>query len=343
MLRRMNRRHASPEPSLTTGRSRGISIVTETYPPEVNGVAMTMAHLTHWMAQHHTVQLVRVRQSGDDGREPDARYRTELVPGVGIPGYAGLRLGLPATGRLKRLWRRERPDHVHIVTEGPLGRSAMKAALALGIPVTTAFHTNFHTYMHFYGMRPLYRPALWYLRRLHNRSRATLVPTRELADELAGLGLTALKIVARGVDTRVFDPIHRSDALRAEWGVDPDVIFAGLRRWDVDLAAHYASADLFLFSSLSETFGNVTLEAMASGLPVVAFNYGAARQHIRHGDNGLTVSRDDPAAFIDCVRQLARDPGLRIRLGTEARATCETIDWNDIGLEFETALLEESS
>ena len=66
----------------------------------------------------------------------------------------------------------------------------------------------------------------------------------------------------------------------------PDAVFAGMRRGE-SLATHYASADLFLFPSCTETFGNVTLEAMASGLPLVAYNYAAAAQHVQHGIHGL--------------------------------------------------------
>ncbi len=77
---------------------------------------------------------------------------------------------------------------------------------------------------------------------------------------------------------------------------NPDFHFAGMRSGE-DLAAHYASADMFVFPSLSETFGNVTMEALASGLAVVAFDYAAAREHIVHGHNGLVAQRDDESAF----------------------------------------------
>jgi glycosyltransferase involved in cell wall biosynthesis len=118
-----------------------------------------------------------------------------------------------------------------------------------------------------------------------------------------------------------------------------DIVFPGARI-GVDLAAHYASADLFLFPSLTETFGNVTLEAMASGLAVVAFDYAAAHQHIVHGHSGLLAPRGDPAAFVATVRQLADDPALLQRLRPAARQAVSDFDWERIHDQLEKWLLE---
>jgi glycosyltransferase involved in cell wall biosynthesis len=117
----------------------------------------------------------------------------------------------------------------------------------------------------------------------------------------------------------------------------PDAIFAGTRH-GTDLAAHYASADLFLFPSLTETYGNVTVEALASGLAVVAFHYAAARQHIRQNVNGVTVSYGDREEFIRAAIALASDSDRRARLGNAARASMVRVDWNHIVGEFESVL-----
>src|SRR5262249_45670567 len=148
----------------------------------------------------------------------DVLFAEMTVPGLPIPGYPLLRFGLPATHRLRRLWTAERPDLVHVVTEGPLGSTAITAARSLGIPVTSSFHTNFHTYTRHYGFGLLHRVVLGWLRHVHNRTRRTFVPTTELCDELAQLGFHDLALLSRGVDTWQFHPARRSPELRLKWG-----------------------------------------------------------------------------------------------------------------------------
>jgi glycosyltransferase involved in cell wall biosynthesis len=114
----------------------------------------------------------------------------------------------------------------------------------------------------------------------------------------------------------------------------PDAIFAG-QRIGADLATHYASADLFLFPSATETFGNVTTEAMASGLAVVAFDYAAAHRLIRHGDNGALVPFDDSPAFVATASRTAADLANCRVLGTRARTSVLALDWDSIAAQVE--------
>ena len=360
-----------------------ISVVTETYPPEVNGVAVTLARTVQGLhALGHQLQLVRPRQHTADSAAPQHRFDQVLVRSLCIPRYAQLKMGLPSRRTLLAQWRQRRPDVVHIATEGPLGWSALQAARALGVPVTSDFRTNFHAYSRHYGVGWLGKPILAYLRSFHNRTLTTMVPTQALAHTLASLGLQRLQVVGRGVDTQRFSPDKRSGALRASWGVAahtlvvacvgrlapeknldallaafaavhtarpdsrlllvgdgplraalqqacPHAIFAGLRSGD-DLAAHYASADLFLFPSTTETFGNVTAEAMASGLPVVAYAQAAAAQLIHHGHNGWLVPLDQTPLFTQQAVAAALDPALARVLGRRARATALLHGWDHI-------------
>ena len=365
-----------------------IALVTETYPPEINGVAMTLSHLVEGLVQReHELTVIRPRQSADGQPAPGKTYAEKLFPGIPIPGYPLLRLGLPARGALLRSWKKLRPDLVHIATEGPLGYSALMAASHLGIPISSSFHTNFHSYSRHYGYPFLTRVALSYLRHFHNRTLATLSPTTELNDELARDGFKNMRLLARGVNTQVFSPAQRSESLRRKYGAGPQDLlvvhvsrlareknyplllkaFAAIRQAQptakfvivsdgplrkkltrenpqiaftgflprAELATHYASADLFLFASLTETFGNVVTESMASGLPVVAFNYAAAARYIRHLQNGWLVTLDDSAAFVDTAVHVAQDALLRAKLGSEARKTAEGISWEPVidGLE----------
>jgi len=372
-------------------RSLRIAFVTETYPPEINGVAMTMARIVEGMhARNHEVQLIRPRQDSSDAAATHARYGEVLMRGLPIPRYPNLRMGVPSKRALVQLWALHRPDVVHIATEGALGWSALQAARHLKLPVCSDFRTNFHAYSAHYGVGWLRKPIMAYLRKFHNLCASTMVPTEALADELQAQGFRHLTVVSRGVDTRQFHPLRRSAALREGWGLAaddllvscvgrlaqeknlavllaafeairqqqprarlllvgdgpqraelqarcPEAIFAGQHRGE-DLAAHYASADLFLFPSLTETFGNVTTEAMASGLPVLAFNYAAAGQVIRPGENGMLAPLADSAAFVQAALALAADAGQRQRLGAAARFSAEALDWDSIVARFETVL-----
>jgi hypothetical protein len=122
----------------------------------------------------------------------------------------------------------------------------------------------------------------------------------------------------------------------------PDLVFRGFRTGD-DLAAHYASADVFLFPSETETFGNVTLEAMASGLAVVAYDYAAAHVHIANGVSGLLVPRGDTSGFIAAAGALARAPELLPEMRRRARAAMAPVDWSRVVERFEQLLLGDVS
>ena len=159
-------------------RKLRIAVVTETYPPEINGVAMTISRMVEGLRQYHEVELIRPRQNKMDSATHEPTLQEVLVRGFPIPRYPGLKLGLPAKRLLIERWSENRPDVVHLVTEGPLGSSALAAARKLDIPVSSDFHTNFHSYSRHYGFGWLYQAVAVHLRKLHNRTDTTLVPTR---------------------------------------------------------------------------------------------------------------------------------------------------------------------
>jgi glycosyltransferase involved in cell wall biosynthesis len=299
-------------------------------------------------------------------------------------------MGVPSKRALVKLWATQRPDVVHIATEGPLGWSALQAALHLRLPVCSDFRTNFHAYSRHYGIGWLHRPIMAYLRKFHNSTQCTMVPTPALQRDLLSAGFRQVMVVSRGVDTERFDPRRRSASLRAQWGASegdvvlacvgrlapeknlgalmaayeavrervprtklllvgdgplrealrarcPDALMAGQRTGE-DLAAHYASADLFVFPSMTETFGNVTLEALASGLPVVAFDDAAAAQLVRSGESGRLVAVGDEAAFVQATVALAGDATARARMSARARQSASTLGWDGVVARFETVL-----
>ena len=325
-----------------------LAYVTETFPPEINGVALTAERFVHGLrARGHAVDLIRPRQRHEGHADTSSEWRS---PGVPIPMYPDLRIGLPLISQLGKRWKRARPDVVHVATEGPLGWAAIRAARDNGLPVTSDFRTNFDQYSEHYGFGWMRGVVGGYLKYFHNATDRTFVPTSAVSNALAQQGFMRTEVVGRGVDAERFSPLRASVELRARWGVNesspvllyvgrlaseknvplafrafeaarsrlpgvrfvvvgdgplreklarehPEAIFAGPQR-GAELAKYYASADIFLFPSLTETFGNVTLEALASGLLVVAYRSGAAAVHIDDCTSGVLIEPGDEQGFI---------------------------------------------
>ena len=128
-----------------TRAPRHVCVVTETYPPEINGVATTLAQLVSGMrARGHRVSLVRPAAARSTRRGPARMPRRRSSPASACPAIAACRSGCRPARRCARAWTRCRPDVVYVATEGPLGWSALRAGAALGVPVYSGFHTNFH-------------------------------------------------------------------------------------------------------------------------------------------------------------------------------------------------------
>lgn len=365
--------------------------MTETFPPEVNGVAMTLGRIVDGLLRRgHAVQLVRPRQASESLIPAPLGLDEVLCRGIQLPAYKELRFGLPMKSRLLKIWQAKRPDIVHVATEGPLGWSAVAAARKLKLPVTSSFHTNFHSYSQHYGLGLLKTPIESYLRKLHNRTEATMVPTRALMQELQVRGFKNVSLLSRGVATDLFSPAKRSQSLRESWGAKPDdvvalfvsrlameknvglaisaframklrlpdaklvfvgdgpmrkqleescpeAIFAGVRKGE-DLAAHYASGDVFLFPSLTETFGNVVPEALASGLAVLSYAKAAAKELITSGQNGVLVPPGEELEFINAAVDLATHPHKQQQIRQAAAASVAHLGWEAIYSSFAETL-----
>ena len=207
------------------GKVLRVSLVTETYTPEINGVAMTLSQLARQLAcKGHQVQLVRPKQPVEVGEDVHVA-ETILVSGAPIPGYRELRFGLPSGRMLTRTWQRQRPDIIYVATEGPLGWSAVQAAHRLGIPAISGFHTQFHQYSNYYSAGWLQPLVYRYLKSLHNKTACTLVPTEAMRRSM-GEDISSIEVLGRGIDTTRFSPDKRSEDLRREWGAGPrDKVF----------------------------------------------------------------------------------------------------------------------
>ena len=365
------------------------TLVSDTFPPDINGVARTLQTLSRGLARRgHEVHVITTSEGAREENEVDG-IMVESVGALPLPGYDGVRVGFASRNYFLRHFEHSRPDGLYVAVESIMGCNAIRAARHSGVRVVSGFHTNFHTYSHDYSLPLLKNAATSYLKWVHNCAARTLTPSEGQATQLRDLGIQNVGVMGRGVDTELFHPGRRDAALRRAWGADestpvalfvgriaaeknlplvvrsfkriqqkspgakcvfvgdgpkaqslseshPEFIFAGART-GTDLASHYASADVFVFPSLTETFGNVLTEALASGLSTVSFDYAAAKQHVRHGENGHTAPFGDEGEFLLAVDDALahwQDAALR----EAASATGAKLSWNAIVEQFEQEL-----
>lgn len=363
----------------STHKTLHFEIVTDTYVPDINGVANSLGRLCSGLRDcGHRVEIVR------SGRA-HSKFETSVASWP-LPGYWEIKVGAPLPGELRRRWQKDRPDLVYVAIETPLGFSAASAARRLGIPVVGGFHTNFSEYLENYGVSWIGRQVWRYQKWFHDGLARTLVPSPDARDKLLAAGFSKVSVLGRGVDTELFSPARRCENFRREFGVSEGVplavvvgrvssekniglairAFTRMRRSAPDLvcmvvgdgpvraklqrdhpevhfpgyllgerlATCYASADIMLFPSETETFGNVLVEGMASGLAILCYDYAAAAWHGDHGVNLMKVRKGDESAFLDSAEALL-DSTTRSRLGEAACKTSKQLGWDCIVAELE--------
>ena len=299
-----------------------ILIVTDAWRPQVNGVVHTLEVLAETLAGMGVTAQFLTPQG----------FRT-----LPMPSYPEIRLTLATRAMVARRMDELAPERIHIATEGPLGMMARCVCLARGWAFTTSYHTRFPEFLRARLPVPESWSYRW-LRRFHNAGKTMLVATASLGGELSARGFTNVRLWSRGVDTGLFTPSRRGDLglprpvflnvgrvaveknLPAFLDLDlpgtrvvvgdgpdlarlktryPDVRFLGVRRGE-ELACLYASADVFVFPSRTDTFGNVILEAMASGCPVAAFPVTGPLDIVADGRGGV-LSEDLRQAALACL------------------------------------------
>jgi phosphatidylinositol alpha 1,6-mannosyltransferase len=364
---------------------------TDTYPPQMNGVSIVTAASVEGLTRAGWACAVAAPRYPAEThaawkREHPGEAGSEQVysfPSLPMPLYPEIRLARPKASELSRLIDHFRPDLVHCETEFGIGRAGKAAADRARVPVVSSYHTDFARYTEAYGAGWLKGLMTRYIARFHRSSRRVYTPSSVARDDLLGLGLTDVEVWGRGVDTEIFHPGRRSDALRAALGMGsrytflyvgrlasekrtdqvidafrlasemlprgvihlvvagtgpreaelraaapPGVDFLGLLDRRSRLPDLYANCDAFVFASVTETLGLVVLEAMASGLPVVAVPAGGVRDHLRDGRNGLACREGDVQAMALAMVRLATEWGLSRRLARGARHSVEDLSWD---------------
>ncbi len=313
-----------------------IALVSDAWAPQINGVVRTLTML--------------IRELCARGHEV-SRITPELFCTLPCPTYPEIRLALRPGRRVAELMAAARPDAIHITTEGPLGIAARRYCLRRGYGFTTAFHTRFPEYVAArFSVPPSWSYAL--MRRFHAPSKGVMVATDTVCNELAARGFCNLRRWSRGVDAEAYDPALRADLpgikrpiflgvgrvaveknFAAFLALDlpgskvvvgdgpmiaelkrrhPEAHFLG-KREGRELARLYASADVFVFPSRTDTFGLVLLEALASGLPVAAYPVPGPLDVI--GSSGAGVLDEDlgraALAALEIPRERCRAHALR--------------------------------
>jgi phosphatidylinositol alpha 1,6-mannosyltransferase len=358
-----------------------LALFTDTFTPQVNGVARTLHRLVAECARRDIETLVVTPD--DDAPAPTDCGEVLRWPSRPFWAYPQLRLSRPSGTRARDVLRRFRPTLVHAATPFGIGLSGRRAARALDVPLVTSYHTHFTAYLAHYGLSALNALSWPFLRWFHNGGRRTFVPTHAVAGELRAHQFRGLRVWGRGVDTTRFSPAHRSDAWRATVGASdrtlvvtyvgrlapekglgvaltavapllaahperlrvvlvgdgpaeaslrasaPDgVIFLG-RREGRALAECYASSDVFLFPSTTETFGNVVLEALASGLAVVAHDRGPTFE-FANARTACPVDVRRADAIAAALVGLLADPARRQALGKAGRQEALARSWDRV-------------
>jgi len=322
-----------------------ILIVTDAWHPQINGVVRSLERTAE------ELEAIGVRVEVLSPQE----FKT-----LPCPTYPEIRLSLTHRGIVRRKIAEYGCEHLHIATEGPLGLLAASAAKKTGRPFTTSYHTRFPEYVSARLPVPLAWSYSW-LRRFHNSGSGCMVATRSLEQDLRARGFDNLMRWSRGVDEQLFKPYEGSvlpadlprpvfmyvgrvaveknikafldldlpgskvvvgggpqlDSLRREYA---GVHFTGSKVGE-DLARHYSDADVFVFPSLTDTFGNVMLEALACGVPVAAYPVMGPLDVI--GNTGAGVLSEDlgeaAVAALDIPRDHCRKIALNYTWAASAR------------------------
>jgi len=356
-----------------------VGIFTDTFIPQVNGVARTVARLAEMLTANGVSCMVLAPDTGLEGEVP---YEVNFSPGFDLPVYQECKVALPGYAAICRELEEFKPDVVHLVTEFSMGLCGLKYASSSRIPAVSSYHTNFSQYLSYYKLSFLSNWVWKYMRWFHNNCLKNYCPSEATLKSLEKKGINNLDIWGRGVDTTLFSPMKKDHFFKDRLGIpdktvllyvgriapekDLDILMESLtvingRRRDLhlvltgdgplapalrreappnvtftgylhgeELAAVYASSDIFVFPSTTETYGNVVLEAMASGLPVAGALAGGVRENLVNRVNGLGCSPRSVRDMVSAIIELTENGDLRKDLAAGARAHALTKSWDAV-------------
>eukprot|EP01035_Chromulina_nebulosa_P022408 gene22408-29015_t len=310
--------------------------------------------LNHLKLAHDEVRVITTDVSANP---PDSYegYPITNLEGVSLVKYPQVKVSFDIKFKVGKTVKEFKPDLIHVSTPSVLGFVATFWSKVYGIPIVMSYHTHMveyvKKYLHFPGAQTI---AKFVIKTSHNLADLTLCTSPQLIEHMIDIGVNNVDLWPKGINTNIFSSKYKDDIMRAKLSQGephkplliyvgrlgpaeeelkilfkdyPQVYFAGEMR-GVDLSQAFASSDIFVMPSDTETLGFVVLEAMASSLPVVAVAAGGIPDIITHNVTGVLASNDDNfIEFAKYTKQLIDNPELRITIGSNARKWAEQWSW----------------
>lgn len=357
-----------------------VAIFTDTFTPQVNGVAKTLERLTKYFQKENIAYSVFAPQHTAEDNFITNVNKMRSIPLTIL--YPECRFAFP-TPRIKRELLAFKPDIIHIATPFNMGLCGLYYAKKLNIPVVGSYHTDFDAYLRYYKIEFLSNMLWNYLKWFHSHMQKNFVPSPETLHQLKKKGFQQLYIWGRGVDCTLFHPTYNKDLFRKKYNITAEYILSYVGRlapekdidtlqtliqttnkerddihWliagdgplakglhenvqktnvtftgylqGVDLAEAYASSDLMVFPSTTETFGNVVLESLACGTPVIGANSGGVKNIITDGKTGVLCEPKNEDSFLSSIYELLNNEEMRKQLSLDAHSYATTQSWDEI-------------
>ncbi|QUG86124.1 glycosyltransferase family 4 protein [Bacillus nitratireducens] len=357
-----------------------VAIFTDTFTPQVNGVAKTLERLTKYFQKENIAYSVFAPQHTAEDNFVANVNKMRSIPLTIL--YPECRLAFP-TPRIKRELLAFKPDIIHIATPFNMGLCGLYYAKKLNIPVVGSYHTDFDAYLRYYKIEFLSNMLWNYLRWFHSHMQKNFVPSPETLHQLKKKGFQQLYIWGRGVDCTLFHPTYNKDLFRKKYNITAKYILSYVGRLapekDIDtlqtliqttnkerddihwliagdgplakglyenvpktnitftgylqganLAEAYASSDLMVFPSATETFGNVVLESLACGTPVIGANSGGVKNIIIDEKTGFLCEPKNEDSFLSSIYSLLNNEERLKQMGVAASSYAKSQSWDEI-------------
>ncbi|WP_088103894.1 glycosyltransferase family 4 protein [Halalkalibacter urbisdiaboli] len=358
-----------------------VAIFSDTFVPQVNGVAKTIKRLI----DHFEQQGIDYQLFVPDALEQSDLFSSNIHSFVSLPFflYPECRMALPNLFSIKEKIEAFKPDLIHIATPFNIGLTGLHFGKKYQIPMVGSYHTHFDYYLRYYKLTFMTEMLWKYMKWFHTPFEKTFVPSEETKDYLADKGFQNIELWTRGVDCQLFHPRYDKESVRKQYSISrkytllyvgrmaPEkdletlrhimrllpkniqdevhwllvgdgplraemmeeyqehVTFTGYLKGEA-LASVYTCADLFVFPSSSETFGNVVLEALASGTPAIVADQGGVKEIVQHRKTGLICEAKNPHSFSNAIVSLLTNHSIRKEMGYEAREYAKSQSWDTI-------------